>query len=154
MSDAIPKILIIACSVILTLLIIAYAFDSLNSNMDVAKEATEKTEMYMQDMLDSDKTVYDGREILGSEVLTVITKFKGEEFGILVCTKKNTEGAYYGWILDEEGGIYELRDVSVAKVADAKKVSNDAYINPSKMFLGELLYDGNEELIGIKFTQQ
>lgn len=154
MSDGMVKGLSIAGSVILILIVIAAAFDATNKSMDIEDKAMSKVEEQMGDMLDYDKTIYDGNEVLGSEVLNAISKFKNKEFGVLVCTKKNTSGTWYGYNLTSSGDVYSFGSQSTAVIANAKKVSNNEYINTSAYFLGELLYDANGEIIGVKFTQQ
>lgn len=154
MSKSLITILEIAAGVIVSLIIIGFIFKKVNSTLDTAGEATAKAEKEMSAMLNSDKTAYDGAEVTGSEVLHAITKFKGEEFGVLVCTKKDTSGTYYGWTLRQSGSTYDFASESSSKIADAKKTSSRQYINPTGTFTGECLYDVNQQIIGVKFTQK
>ncbi len=56
---------------------------------------------------DASKTMYDGTEVSGSEVLNVIRKFSDETMGILVQTNKNK--TYYNYNFDVDKGSWEKR---------------------------------------------
>lgn len=153
-EGSINKVMFLAAGVVIALMIIGVIFAMGNKFKDAAEKAGDKGESMLLDMLESDITVYDGNEVSGSEVLNAISKFKNEEFSVWVCTKGNAAGTYYGYNLTANGGTYELGSASSAKIADAKKVTNSVYINPTAKFLGEVLLNANGAKIGVKFVQQ
>ena len=50
------------------------------------------------EFVESDKIIYDGAMVSGSEVVNVIKKMKTDEVGILVVTNKSSN--YYGYEFD------------------------------------------------------
>ena len=95
------------------------------------------------------KTMYDGTEVSGSEVLNVIRKFSDETMGILVQTNKNK--TYYNYNFDMDKG--ELGKALDNSYKNAQDVASDKYINPTARFQGSIVKDVNGTIIGIVFAQ-
>lgn len=151
------KMLMMAAGIVLTLLIITFAFTAYNRSQDTANAALNKADKLAQEMLVSDKTQYDGKEVSGNDVLNAIQQFKSEEFCVWVVTKKtaSSSGTQYIYTLNSEAdNKFSLNSTSDKSIADAKKVAHNSYINPSGDFLGSVLYDVNGTIVGIKFVQQ
>lgn len=98
---------------------------------------------------DASKTMYDGTEVSGSEVLNVIRKFSDETMGILVQTNKNK--TYYNYNFDVDKG--ELGKALDNSYKNAQDVASDKYINPTARFQGSIVKDVNGTIIGIVFAQ-
>lgn len=88
---------------------------------------------------DASKTMYDGTEVSGSEVLNVIRKFSDETMGILVQTNKNK--TYYNYNFDVDKG--ELGKALDNSYKNAQDVASDKYINPTARFQGSIVKDVN-----------
>lgn len=102
-----------------------------------------------KEFADSDKTMYDGLPVSGSEVVNTINKFKAEEISIKVITKKST--TYYNRLLTDDDK--ELGGVSNALIKDTQVISSKTFINQKATFTGEVIRDINNTPIAIAFTQ-
>ena len=127
------KGLMLAAGIIITCIIISLGFY-------IAREAK---------FTDASKTMYDGTEVSGSEVLNVIRKFSDETMGILVQTNKNK--TYYNYDFDVDKG--ELGKALDNSYKNAQDVASDKYINPTARFQGSIVKDVNGTIIGIVFAQ-
>ncbi len=151
------KMLLEAVGLLLTIGLITFAVAMFNKGSNAAEQAGSKADKITQELMDGDKTKYDGNVVSGSDVLNAIKENKSAELSVWVLTKKTSSsgGVYYGYKLKvESGGKYSLDAASTALIADAKKITDNSYINPSADFLGSMIYDTNEAIIGIKFVQQ
>ncbi len=143
------KGLILAAGVIITCVVVGLGFYISREAKDTATNGAGQITSLNAEFSNNDKTIYDGITVSGSEVINAINKFKSEELSVKVVTSKST--TYYNYLLDDKDA--NLDKVSTAKVADAKKATNNSYINPGGKFEGELIKDSNDYIIGICFTQ-
>ena len=137
------KGLMLAAGIIITCIIISLGFY-------IAREArTGQINQLQAEFTDASKTMYDGTEVSGSEVLNVIRKFSDETMGILVQTNKNK--TYYNYNFDVDKG--ELGKALDNSYKNAQDVASDKYINPTARFQGSIVKDVNGTIIGIVFAQ-
>ena len=146
------KALLLAAGTVITCIVISLAFYITRGSRDTATSAFSNISKINSEFNESDKVMYDGLSVAGSEVINAINKFKNDEMGIMVVTKKSTN--YYGYSLSASDNTYSLSSKSNASINDAKKVTSSSYINQNAQFIGEVLRDSNYTIIGIKFTQQ
>lgn len=97
------KAIIIGASVVITLVIVSIGFLVLRQGQEAAGGAIDQIGKLNSQMSEADKTMYDGREVSGSEVVNVLSRFKNENIGIIVKTGKNTGGSSYIRSLTVEG---------------------------------------------------
>ena len=145
------KALILGAGTVITCIVISLAFYITRGSRDTATSAFSQISKLNAEFNESDKVMYDGLDVAGSEVMNVINKFKNEEIGIVVQTKKNT--VYYGYTLNTVNNVYSLGTKTTSNLTNAKKIMSDAYINQNSQFVGEILRDANNTIIGIKFMQ-
>lgn len=143
------KGLLLAAGVIITCIVVSLGFYISREANAAATNGVGQISRMNKEISESDKSMYDGLEVTGSEVINAINKNKNEELSIKVITKKST--VYYNRLLAKGDG--ELGAVSGASITDAQRVSNVNYINQNAQFTGEVLRDANDTIIGIKFTQ-
>ena len=105
--------------------------------------------MLNAEFAESDKTIYDGVTVSGSEVLNVIKKYQGKSFGILVRTNKIE--TYYGVVFNPDSGA--LTGQAGKAYTDAINPVNDHYINPYGNFKGRVVRDANNVIVGLVFEQ-
>lgn len=144
------KGLILAAGTIITCIIISLGFYIAREAKDTAATGAGQINALNAEFSENSKTIYDGTEVSGNEVLNAIRKYDGETFGIKVETKKNS--IYYGYKFDDETG--ELGKVSSTDYLDAKKENNKNYINPNGRFQGTIVRDCNGTITGLIFIQQ
>lgn len=116
---------------------------------NLSDEITKTTD----NLLDTKYTQYDGESISGSNVLNLIksTYSDDDEIYIQVKTKSNSTGVFY--VCDSTP---KKLDSSAEKnlIKDATTKSSNNYITPNKKFLGEVIRNQNDAIIGIVFEQQ
>lgn len=131
------KGLILAAGVIITCLVVGLGFylsrEAKNTSNNGASQISKMNSEYQ----DVDKAMYDGLKISGREVVKIIKKSSDTDFRITVKTRRNTEGTQY-----------------TAAPSKLPEPSEKDYINPTAQFLGEVTYDENNVINGLKLTQE
>lgn len=144
------KGLMLAAGTIITCIIISLGFFIAREAKDTAAAGAGQINELNAEFSENARTIYDGTEVSGSEVLNVIRKFQGEYMGIWVKTMK--EENFYGHMFERETG--ELGDDSKTDYKTAQEESNKNYINPIGRFMGSIVRDDNGTITGIEFKQQ
>ena len=151
------KALLLGAGTIITCIVISLAFYLTRGARDTATSGFSQISKLNAEFNESDKVMYDGLDVAGSEVLNAINKFKSEELGIIVETKKGNV-TNYGYTVNNKGTAenqyYVLGASTKVSTTNAKKITSDQYINQNARFTGEVLRDSNNAIIGIKFTQE
>ncbi|BCN30244.1 hypothetical protein [Anaeromicropila herbilytica] len=143
------KGLILAAGTIITCIVIGLGFYIAREARDTASSGAGQISKLNAEFNESDKVMYDGLDVSGSEVINLINKYREGDISIKVKTKKST--VYYGKILSSSDT--EIGTDSNASVKDAQKSSSVYYINQNAQFTGEVLRDSNNSIIGISFIQ-
>lgn len=143
------KGLILAAGTIITCIVIGLGFYIAREARDTAAGGAGQISKLNAEFNESDKVMYDALEVSGSEVVNVVNKFKNDDVGIKVCTKKKTT-YYVNYLNDDDTSIIGS---SSASIKDAQKSSSSTFINPNAQFVGEILRDVNQTIIGIAFSQ-
>ena len=96
---------------------------------------------------ESKYTQYDGMEITGSQVVSAVTSFKGDNVFVSVDNGKSV--SYYLW----DATLTNENPTKIKELSNKKNLS--AYANPSSYFVGEVIRDSDTEaIIGISFVKQ
>ena len=144
------KGLLLAAGTIITCIIIGLGFYIAREARDTAANGAGQISKLNAEFNESDKVIYDGLKVSGSEVVNVINKFKNDTLSIQVTTKKGI--AFYNYTLNSDGTA--LGSKGGASVKLAQDCTSSTYINPNEQFLGVVLRDVNNTIIGISFYQQ
>lgn len=143
------KGLILAAGTIITCVVISLGFFIAREAKDTASNGANQINKLNSEFVESDKVIYDGATVSGSEVVNVIKKFKNEKIGILVKTNKSQ--TFYGYSFDENDGDI-IKEVSSAH-SEATDSDSVKYVNPYVNFVGRIVRDKNEVITGIVFEQ-
>lgn len=143
------KGLILAAGTIITCVVISLGFFISREAKDTASNGANQINKLNAEFVESDKVIYDGATVSGSEVVNVIKKYRNEKIGIMVKTNKSE--TYYGYVFDESTG--EISKESDTKYEVATDSGSKMYINPYVNFDGKLVRDDNEVITGIIFEQ-
>lgn len=143
------KGLILAAGTIITCVVISLGFFISREAKDTAANGANQINRLNAEFLESDKTIYDGATVSGSEVINVIKRFADEKLSIYVKTNKSS--TFYGYTLNMENG--NITGESNNSISIAYNEENSAYINPYANFKGMLIRDENNVITGISFTQ-
>lgn len=143
------KGLILAAGTIITCIVISLGFYISREAKNTASTGAGEINKLNTEFSESDKVIYDGSSISGSEVVSAIKKMKGQSLGVCVVTKETS--TYYGYSFDSSTG--ELGSANSTKYSSSTDVSNKNYINPYANFKGEVVRNSNNVITGIVFTQ-
>ncbi len=143
------KGLLLAAGTIITCVVISLGFYISREAKDTASGGANQINKLNSEFAQSDKIVYDGAVVSGSEVINVIKKFSNEKIAIYV--KTNKASTFYGVNVDINTG--EIKGDSTATVADAMNEKSNEYINPYGNFTGAIIKDANDVITGIVFEQ-
>ena len=147
------KGLILAAGTIITCIVISLGFYISREARDTAASGAGQISKLNAEFNESDKVMYDGLGVSGSEVVNVINKFKNDEFGVTVVTKKSSTD-YINTVTVDSSNVAKLGSKSSASVKDTTNVRSDTYINQNAQFEGEALRDSNNTIIAIRFVQK
>lgn len=116
-----------------------------------AKTGQEKMTGIQQTLSQSEYNNYDNSIMSGSQVLNAVRQYMNQDqFGVRVITGKGGSNTY-GNEFNANGeivGTGKNTDISVAQ-----DQSNPNYINPSGKFSSQVVFDGNNVVRGIIFSQ-
>jgi len=144
------KGLMLAAGIIITCIIISLGFYIAREARDTASSGTGQINQLQAEFSDTSKTMYDGTEVSGSEVINVIRKFSDDTMGVKVVTSKTS--VFYGYSFSETDGT--LGEASASSYKNAQDPTNTNYINPTGRFAGSVVRDANGVITGLVFTQQ
>ncbi len=143
-----------AAGIVITLAIISIAFFVFSMAKDGTMESTKKIGDMNAQIAESDITIYDQQEVLGSEVVNAIRKFEEDYIGIRVVTGKDTAGTWYGYSGSVSSGVVTLSAAASSDLADAIDETDGQYINPNGKFVADVLRDANGAAVAIAFEQK
>lgn len=143
------KGLMLAAGTIITCVVISLGFFISRQAKSTAATGTNQIGKLNNEFAESDKMIYDGCDISGTEVISVLKKFKGSDTNICVETPKIVE--FYGNVFDVHSG--ELYGDSRADYDLFTQNDSDYYINPYATFNGKVVRDINNVIVGIFFLQ-
>lgn len=146
------KGLLMAAGTIITCLIVSLGFFIAREAKETAASGAGQISRLNAEFNESDKVLYENLEVSGSEVINVINKFKDSMLSIKVKTSGSSSAAYYNYVLKESDTI--LGSESSTSIKEAQNYGSIHYINPNAQFLGEVIRDQNQTIIGISFTQK
>lgn len=144
------KGLILAAGTIITCVVISLGFYIAREAKNTASGGANEINRLNTEFSESDKTIYDGAIISGSEVISAIKKMKKQNVG--VCVKTNQSNNYYCFIFDEDTGT--LGEKSNSEYKMSTKSDSSEYINPYASFEGKIVRDSNDVITGLIFSQE
>jgi len=98
-------------------------------------------------------SIYDNTSLQGAQVINAVRKYSNaDQFGIEIITGKDPAGKWYGKTVDLLTGVVGAAGSGVA--ANLEDESDVQYINISATFTSKLVYDANNVVRAIVFTQK
>lgn len=140
------KGLILAAGTIITCLVISLGFFIAKEAKTSAMNGAGQINNLNSEFVQSDKIIYDGAQITGSEVINTIHKFSNQNIAITVQTNKSTNN--YNYYIDAKYG--DIVECNTYQVCDEFVLE---YINPVGKFEGSVIRDVNSVIVGLKFVQ-
>ena len=141
------KGLLLAAGTVITCIVIGLGFYIAREARDTASSGAGQINRLNAEFMESDKIMYDGIHVSGSEVVNVINKFKNDDLCIKVETKK-------GGIVNYGYTDETLANKSSHTIKETQNLKGLYYVNPNALFQGEVLRDNNNVIVGLYFKQQ
>ena len=141
------KGLLLAAGTVITCLIVGLGFYIAREAKDTASSGAEQMNRLNAEFMESDKVIYDGIQVSGSEVVNAIHKFQDDDLCVQVNTKK-------GGLVSYGYTDTTLSTKSKHTMSEAQNLKGANYVNPSALFQGEVLRDDNQVIVGLLFKQQ
>lgn len=153
MEDS-PNIVVrIVIGLVLTLLVGAFAFFIFRTVKSTGDDVTNQVTAKMTAALEAQYTAYEGTTVTGSEVINLINDtYAGQEpIYITVCTNLDAGGKTYCY----STALAKISSTTESTlVQSAKDKSKDEYITPNGQFVGTVVRNDNNAIVGLKFTQK
>ena len=133
------KGLMLAAGVIITCIVVGLGFFISREARDTASNGAGQISKLNAEFNESDKVMYDGLEVSGSEVINVINKYKNEEVGVMVYTKKSNESYIYKIDYKDDESILDdwalhirrnyIEDTELKEDADDNAMTVEQYLH-------------------------
>lgn len=153
MSGNIRTVIIIIAVIVLTLLLVTLGFHFYKTGKSTADTAQNELSNFNTTLVESKYTDYEGRTVLGNEVISFLNTNANTEIAIQVVTASGSNKIYNYATIDMTGDPTDAQTNNTA-IAAAKKKGDATYINPNGKFECTLNRDANSTITGIIFTQQ
>lgn len=153
MSGNIRTVIIIIAVIVLTLLLVTLGFNFYKTGKSTADTAQNELSNFNTTLVESKYTDYEGRTVLGNEVISFLNTNANTEIAIQVVTASGSNKIYNYATIDMTGDPTDAQTNNTA-IAAAKKKGDATYINPNGKFECTLNRDANSTITGIIFTQQ
>ncbi len=150
------KMLMIGAAVVITLAVITSGFFILRQGQGILKNSAEKISEISSDIEETEFTMYEDQEVSGSEVVNMVRKYDEKRMGVYVETGKDSSGEWYinnisGVNSGDYIGEITTGGESISTMIDE---NNNEYVNPNGRFLGKVVRNENDSIIGLYFVQQ
>ncbi len=152
MSEASPVFIALVAGAILMLLVVSAGFLIYNGQKENLNTVMDESNKTANQLAESKWTQYEGAEVTGSEVISVIKQMKETDTFVTV---NNGNGDVNYIYTDGATLTTKMTDAEYATaLSKAKKRGSTEYINPNTRFTGEIVRDAvTEGILGIKFTK-
>ena len=151
----VKKILYAAITIAILILFIFIILSLFKKGDSDVNKGSEKYTEIAKDIMEADKSYYDGKVLSGQEVIEAIKRFKDEEyFTIAVTNGKGNTGCFIkvSSIVSGEVTFSETAPLELSGTQSSKSHPN--YINPDAKFKGKVYKDKNDVIVRIDFTQE
>lgn len=138
------KGLILAAGISITCLVISLGFYTAREARVISSITTEKLSVLGRELQESDYTVYDGKQVLGSDVTNFIKKYLGP----YSSTEVSPIYVYVKTALSEKAYV------NGSEIGQIRDFTHSQYINPLGKFRGAIIRDENDVIRGISFIVQ
>lgn len=138
------KGLLLSVGIILTCLVVGIGFYVAREAKATALVSADQLSSFRQDLSEQPITRFDEVAVMGSDVVNFMKQQlgsykEGEEAPLYITIHTDTLGATY----NNKTYLSEVRDFNSSR-----------YINPTESFVGEVVEDDNDVIVGVIFNQE
>ncbi|MDF2544373.1 MAG: putative rane protein [Herbinix sp.] len=142
-TDA-TKLLIFAAAILITCTIVTLGLNATTAAKDLGNVAVSQMTEINSELADRDLKMYDGLTVSGSEVVNVIKKQLGD------YSSTETAPLYINVKTKSAENTYK----NSSNLSNIRNFNHAMYIKPTATFLGKVVKDLNQTILGISFSQQ
>jgi hypothetical protein len=135
------KALLLAASVFITCVLLSIGFIYLREAKNISFASASNLSELAVELTESDLTMYDGLEVTGSDVVNFIKKNLGS------YTSAQTSPVYVYVETESSSNTY----YNESDLNHIQNFTHEKYIKPISKFIGEIVRDENDVIIGLKF---
>ena len=140
----VTKFLLLAFSLMITCLLVVYFNRVLDVGLDTSDTAVDKLNEFHKELSESEFTMYDDKEIGGSDVVNYIKK----QLGSIDSTDE--ANIYVHVITSTSDHSYR----NSTSISDIQNFTSVRYIKPTAKFRCNVIRDANDVIIGVSFQQR
>ncbi len=144
LTDA-TKMLLMAAAIIITCLIVYVGMSVARSAQDLGKNANKQISKLDKDISNSGIMAFDNEIVNGSEVANLIRE---------QLSSYSTSETAPIYIEVQTGKPNTTRHTNKKHLAEIRDFTKARYIKPTARFKGEVIFNENDVIIGVKFEQQ
>lgn len=150
-SDIPPKMVALVVGFILVCIIALWLVTYVKEKKEDLNSADTKSDKAIASMADFDLLAYNGASIRGDALVDLIDEMNDNkaELSIGVKTTAVTTATYYNYTYSSTGNT-----LTASTTYSAPSKADTTYINLTANFLGDVIRNSNNEIVGITFTQQ
>ena len=158
MDGNIQKALWLGVSILLFVAVVMIGMSFFFSGQEMASEGAEALDETSRELSNAQYSMYDNKEVSGSDVISSINKYKQRsgDIQVIVTNNSGTTTSYVSSGSASSGTLSEVAlgtiNTSIQNAQDKSQTS--LYINPYGEFYATLIYDVNDQVRGINFQQQ
>lgn len=153
MDDSSSKIVYIVIGLVLALAVGTFAFFVFRTVKSTGDDVTNQVTGKMTAALEAQYTAYEGTTVTGSEVINLINDtYSGQEpIYITVYTNLDAGGKTYCY----STALAKIASATESTlVQSAKDKTKNEYITPTGQFVGTVVRNNNNAIIGLEFKQK
>lgn len=150
-SDIPPKMVALVVGFILVCIIALWLVAYVKEKKEDLNSADAKSDKAIASMADFDLTAYNGTTVRGDALVELIDEMNDNktELAIGVKTTAVAAATFYNYTY---AAASNTLTASTTYTAPSKAATT--FINPTANFLGDIVRNTNNEIVGITFTQQ
>lgn len=158
MDGNIQKALWLGVSILLFVAVVMVGMSFFFSGQEMAAEGAEALDETTRELSNAQFSMYDNKEVSGSDVISAINKYKQRsgDLQVIVTNNSTTTTTYVSAGSSTAGTLTELTLTAINTTIQSAqdKSQTTLYINPYGEFYATLVYDVNDQVRGINFEQQ
>lgn len=159
MDGNIGRALWIGIGVLFFIAVVSLGLSLLDQGRDIANEQSSQLAEVQKKLSESEFSVYDNQEVVGTQVMSALRGFKAESetLAIAITTKKSQTTYLNSASLSTESvtlGAAQSKTLIDQSIKNARDASHITYINPLAKFEARIIKDQNGVIAAISFVQQ
>ncbi len=158
MDGNIQKALWLGVSILIFVAVVMIGMSVFTSGQEMAAEGAEQLDNTTRELSNAQYSMYDNKEVSGSDVISAINRYK-QQSGEIQVVVTNNSGTTTTYVSSGDPAAGTLGEIALGTINTSIQNAQDKsqttlYINPYGEFYATLIYDVNDQVRGVDFDQQ